>query len=152
MSNRRAVRVTVLKSLYAYVQSDESISEVIEHVYKLTKIDKTDDYKFGERLLLKTVEMRDEADEVIVKFLKNWELKRLALIDRLILEMGITEMIVFPEIPTKVTINECIEIAKQYSTGGSGKFINGILDSALEHLTKENKIKKSGRGLIEESV
>lgn len=65
--------------------------------------------------------------------------------------MAISELLLFEEIPTKVSINEAIELAKKYSTRKSGNFVNGILDAALTHLKKENKINKKGRGLIEES-
>lgn len=152
MSNRRAIREAVLKSLYAQFLSDESTENILKNVFSEYATEDIQDQKFGERLLIKTVDYREEVDQTIEHFLKNWELDRLALIDRLILEMGITELIVFNQIPTKVTINECIEIGKKFSTAGSGKFINGILDSALDHLTKEGKINKSGRGLIEESL
>jgi len=74
-----------------------------------------------------------------------------ALIDRILLRMGITELLFFPEIPPKVSINEVIEIAKEYSTSNSGKFINGILDAILSDLKLNSNLNKSGRGLIDES-
>jgi N utilization substance protein B len=64
--------------------------------------------------------------------------------------MALAELLYFEEIPTKVSINEAIEIAKEYSTRKSGSFVNGILDAALEQLKSEDKIKKTGRGLIED--
>jgi N utilization substance protein B len=66
--------------------------------------------------------------------------------------VGITEIIYFPDIPPKVSINEVIEIAKNYSTSNSGKFINGILDALLNDLKNEGKLNKSGRGLVEQSI
>jgi N utilization substance protein B len=69
--------------------------------------------------------------------------------DYLILKMSVSEMINFPGIPVKVTINEAIEIAKEYSTPKSGKFVNGILDTLSKNLIKEGKIRKSGRGLLD---
>ena len=82
----------------------------------------------------------------------NWDLSRIALIDRILLRMGICEILFFPDIPPKVSINESIEIAKDYSTSSSGKFINGILDAILDDLKKDGKLNKKGRGLLEESL
>ena len=70
--------------------------------------------------------------------------------DKLILELAISEFLYFPSIPTKVTLNEYIELSKYYSTRKSSNFINGILDKALKELKKENKVQKAGRGLIGE--
>ena len=80
---------------------------------------------------------------------KNWEIDRVALIDRIILQMAIAEMTNFPSIPIKVSINEYIELSKQYSTPKSKQFVNGLLDVLSVDLQKEGAIKKSGRGLID---
>jgi N utilization substance protein B len=82
---------------------------------------------------------------------KNWDLERIAFMDIVIMKMAITEMIYFPSIPTKVSLDEYIEIAKYYSTEKSNVFINGVLDKVIEHLRSENKIQKQGRGLIGEN-
>ena len=74
------------------------------------------------------------------------------MIDRILLRIGIVELIYFPDIPPKVTINEVIEIAKDYSTSNSNKFINGILDAVLSDLKKSGKLNKTGRGLIEQTL
>ncbi|MGK9124748.1 transcription antitermination factor NusB [Olivibacter sp. SA151] len=79
---------------------------------------------------------------------KNWEADRIALIDTLLMRMAITELLNFSSIPVKVTINEYIEISKEFSTPKSNSFINGILDKILIELQKEGKIRKFGRGLI----
>ena len=76
----------------------------------------------------------------------------MALIDRILIQMGIAELLYFPDIPPKASINELIEIAKDYSTEESGKFINGILHAIMTHLAETGKIQKSGRGLMEESA
>ena len=94
----------------------------------------------------------DELDDKIKERVKNWEMNRIALIDRILLRMGVCEMLYFPDIPPKVSINESIEIAKEYSTAGSSKFINGILDAILSNEKKSGRIHKQGRGLIEESI
>jgi N utilization substance protein B len=79
-------------------------------------------------------------------------MNRIALIDRILLRIGICEILYFPDIPPKVSINESIEIAKEYSTGGSAKFINGILDAVLTNEKKSGKLNKIGRGLVEDSI
>ena len=86
---------------------------------------------------------------LIASHTKNWEVDRLPLTDRVILHMALSEMIQFSSIPVKVTINEYIELAKEYSTPKSRQFINGILDVMSKELTGTGKIKKSGRGLID---
>jgi transcription antitermination protein NusB len=83
--------------------------------------------------------------ELIEPKLNNWDKDRVALIDLLLLRMGVCEFLYFPTIPTKVTINEYIDIAKQYSTPQSGQFVNGVLDNILKDLVKENKIRKQDR-------
>lgn len=99
-------------------------------------------------LISLTLAMRSEIDEYIVKIAENWEIERIALIDRILIEMAVVELLKFDSIPTKVSINEAIEIGKLYSTDKSGTFINGVLDKILEVLKNENKINKTGRGLI----
>lgn len=104
---------------------------------------------FAISLLEKVIKNKEYVDKLIIQFAENWELDRIAIIDRAIIQLAVTEFIDFEEIPTKVSINEAIDIAKQYSTEKSGIFINGILDAILELLLSEGKIKKSGRGLID---
>ena len=91
----------------------------------------------------------EENERLITKLADNWELDRIAKLDVILLKMGIAELQTFREIPTKVTLNEIIEIAKYYSTPKSSNFVNGILDKAVESLDSQNKIIKSGRGLKE---
>ncbi len=83
--------------------------------------------------------------ELITPKLTNWDKERVALIDLLLLRMGVCEFLFFPTIPTKVTINEYIDIAKQYSTPQSGQFVNGVLDNILKDLVRQNKIVKTER-------
>jgi len=103
---------------------------------------------FATSLFIRTLEYKDEADEIVSKYTKNWDLSRIAMVDRIILRMGIAEMLAFDDVPPKVTINEMIEVAKGYSTVKSGQFINGILDTVLMDFQKEGRLKKRGRGLI----
>jgi len=110
---------------------------------------KDDDEKdFIRDLLRKTISMDKENEVLIDELTKNWELDRIAKMDIILMKMAITELQIFNNIPTKVTLNEYIEISKFYSTPKSNGFINGILDKAIEKLQKEKKIVKIGRGLI----
>ncbi|MEM7038753.1 MAG: transcription antitermination factor NusB, partial [Bacteroidota bacterium] len=104
------------------------------------------------KLFYETIERRDEFDGLIQSKAENWELERIALLDRILMQMGICEMLEFPEIPIKVSINEYLEIAKKFSTPKSSKFINGILDSLYLEFKEKERIQKKGRGLIEESL
>lgn len=152
MINRRHVRETVLQALYALKQSGDSVQYITDSVIKDALGTEKEARRFAEKLFFRTLENEPEFDEVIIKHIKNWEIQRLALIDRLILKMALCEFLYFDEIPTKVTINEAIEIAKKFSTGKSGRFVNGILDASLEDLSKSDKINKKGRGLIDHTV
>lgn len=151
MQNRRAAREAALKSIYAYEVGRNSPQDVTKYIIKDTFRDDRDSIKFAEKLLLITVDYAADHDNIIEDHIKNWEVHRLAIIDKLILRMAISELLYFDEIPTKVTINEAIELAKSYSTRKSGNFVNGILDAVLSTLKKENRINKKGRGLIEAS-
>jgi len=116
----------------------------------LSMFSSEDDRLFVIELFRKTIMHSEEYQEIIKKFSENWDFERLAWMDILIMEMAITEGIHFPSIPTKVSLNEYIEISKYYSTDKSSHFINGVLDKIYTHLKAENKIRKSGRGLIGE--
>ncbi len=152
MINRRQSRETVLQALYALKKSGDSTQYVTDTIIKEELSSEKDLRRFAEKIFFTTLEHEDELEEVIKEHIQNWEFGRLAFIDQLILKMGICEFIYFDEIPTKVTINECIEIAKKFSTAKSGRFINGVLDASLEELEKSGKVQKKGRGLIDHSV
>ncbi|HET9487589.1 MAG TPA: transcription antitermination factor NusB [Chryseosolibacter sp.] len=108
-----------------------------------------DDKQFIETLFQTSTNLKPHHRELISKNTRNWEVDRLPLTDRIILEMAIAELLSFPNIPVKVTINEYIELAKTYSTPKSRNFINGILDVIAKELQETGEIKKSGRGLID---
>jgi len=99
-------------------------------------------------LLKLTIKYGEEYQDMIAAKTKNWESDRIALVDNLLMRMAITELINFPTIPVKVTINEYIELSKSFSTLKSSTFINGILDKILADLNAQRRIKKEGRGLI----
>jgi N utilization substance protein B len=108
-----------------------------------------DDKDFIHKLYDTATTLSGKHRELIANNTRNWEVERLPLTDRIILEMAIAELISFPNIPVKVTINEYIELAKTYSTPKSRQFINGILDVIAKELQETGDIKKSGRGLID---
>ncbi|MDP2334952.1 MAG: transcription antitermination factor NusB [Bacteroidota bacterium] len=111
-----------------------------------------EDRQFAKDLYRKVVLNHTENMVMIKQHTLNWDIERIAFIDNLILELALSEFLYFPSIPTKVTMNEYIELSKYYSTEKSRNFINGMLDKALKDLKKANKIIKAGRGLIGEEV
>lgn len=149
MHNRREAREAALKSIYAVEVGKNSPQQATKLIIKTSFNSNTDSVKFAEKLLLITVDSASEYDLLIDNHIKNWDVGRLAVMDKLILRMAISELLYFDDVPTKVSINEAIELAKEYSTRKSGNFVNGILDAILNTLISEDKIKKKGRGLIE---
>lgn len=148
MSSRREVRERVMQALYARALGGDEVEHYIETILKPELKENKANLRFAERLFLRTLDHTDIADEIIERHTRNWDLSRIALIDRLLLRMAICEMLTFEDIPPKVSINEAIEVAKRYSTPRSGQFINGILDAILLELQRAGKLKKTGRGLI----
>lgn len=108
-----------------------------------------EDKDFIDTLYKMGTDLSDEHKKLIADNTRNWEVERLPLTDRIILEMAIAELVSFRNIPVKVTINEYIELAKTYSTPKSRQFINGILDVISKELQEAGEIKKTGRGLID---
>ncbi len=100
-------------------------------------------------LFTKTIAFESEYQDLITHKTKNWEAERIAMMDVLLMRMAITELIHFSSIPVKVTINEYLEISKEFSTPKSNLFINGILDKIYADLKDSGKIRKTGRGLLE---
>ncbi len=147
---RRIVREKVLQILYAYTMNKESLDALVGGV--LVDVEEKVDKDFAEELVHKVLAHKEELDKEIKRRVDNWEMNRIALIDKILLRIGICELLYFPDIPPKVSINEAIEIAKTYSTARSGKFINGILDAVLTDLKETGKLKKAGRGLLEETI
>lgn len=142
---RRKEREFALQILYALEFNPGSYHEQID-------LRDEDEKKFATEFARKIIricsEEQLEFDGYIEKRLINWDFSRVAILDKILLRMAMAELIHCEDIPPEVTLNEIIELSKIYSTERSGKFINGILDSILQMLRKENKIKKSGRGLI----
>jgi N utilization substance protein B len=114
----------------------------------LPKFKNDDDREFVEELFRRTLVNFDSYMKLVERFTRNWDVERIAFMDNLIMVTALSEMINFESIPVKVSLDEYIEIAKYYSSMGSGTFINGILDKCAETLREEGVIVKSGRGLI----
>jgi N utilization substance protein B len=107
------------------------------------------DKKFVSELFLKTILHGNEFETMITEHTKNWEIDRIASLDVLLMKMALTEILYLQNVPVKVSMNEYIEITKEYSTPQSGGFINGILDKIVIELKSQSKIQKVGRGLAE---
>lgn len=130
-------REFAFKMFYAAEYNSEPWSNQIAHLDEQEKRLAT---SYVEKLATVYSEYKNDLDQLIIKHLKNWELQRIAVIDKVILRLALAEILYFEEIPPEVSINEAIELAKKYSTGKSGKFINGILDTIYR---KQKKTLKS---------
>jgi N utilization substance protein B len=136
------VNTFIVKSLKKYKQT-KSENYFLPELYK-----DLDDLKFGKDLLRLTIANRESLRNEVAGRTKNWDADRLATLDGILLQMAICELQMFPSIPVKVTINEYLEIAKEYSTPKSSIFINGVLDKLVKEYKAENLYPKTGRGLL----
>jgi transcription antitermination protein NusB len=125
-------------------------AESDENIPLMPLFKNTDDEEFVRILFRKAIMHNEKSSALIDKNTTNWEVDRIALMDILVMRLAITEILEFPEIPVKVTLNEYIEIAKFYCTSKSSTFVNGILDNIVKELREEGLLKKSGRGLVGE--
>ncbi len=132
----------VLKTIKNLVENDRQIE------FSTLSKNWAEDKEFFSKIFDVTVKNDKEYDDIIAQKSKNWDISRIASTDRLILRLAIGDMINFPGIPVKVTINEYIELSKNFSTPKSKKFVNGILDVVSGEFLENGIIKKSGRGLI----
>lgn len=148
MSNRREARERTLQALYALEVGGGDAVDITTDLIRDRLSEDAEVRSFAVKLFLRTTDLTEEADSIVETYTKNWELSRIALIDRILLRMAICELLQFEDIPPKVSINEVIDIAKRYSTDRSGQFINGILDAVLVDMKNEGRLNKSGRGLI----
>lgn len=134
---------TLILKLFKKVKLTSPETKLIPDLYK-----DEDDKEFAKNLLKKTILNASKFEEEISKKTKNWDTERLASLDGLLLKMALCEFQKFPSIPHKVTINEYLEIAKEYSTPKSSLFINGILDKVVKEYQSQNLHPKTGRGLM----
>jgi len=141
--NKSALKSMLKKSI-------KSFDEMTQHI-ELIELSANweDDSEFFKDLFQQTIINDEEYESIVSDFAKNWATDRIASVDMIILKMAVCEMLNFPSIPVKVSINEYIELSKNYSTQKSKQFVNGLLDKISISLEKEEKIKKSGRGLID---
>jgi transcription antitermination factor NusB len=136
------VNTQIVKQLRT-IKSSEDQSFAVPRLYK-----DAEDKDFASALFRKTVLNETEFGKEYIDKTPNWDTERIAEIDTIILKMAICEFMKFPSIPVKVTINEYLEIAKEYSTPKSSIFINGILDNLVKEYQAANKLNKVGRGLM----
>lgn len=146
VGTRRKARELVLQACYAYELSGNPEEQIIEMIILTSDLNPAAK-KFSVGLFTETIAHLEEFDSIIKKWAANWEFDRIAIIDKILLRMALCEFLYFEDIPPKVSIDEAIEIAKLYSTENSGRFINGILDAALNDLEQQGRLRKKGRGL-----
>jgi N utilization substance protein B len=153
---RRKVRTRVFQALFAQLNSendpkavfDRLLHEMWQNVNKQEKpIATEDDALFLHDLYYTAARHATEYQDLLRTAIPNWDLARVAKADLALILLGITEMITFPAIPVSVSINEYIEISKEYSTEKSATFINGVLDALHHRLVEQGQIQKSGTGL-----
>ena len=135
------INTLILKQIKQLKSADDTL--LLPKVYK-----DSDDKDFVKSLFRKTVLNEVELSKEYIDKTPNWDVERIAEIDTIILKMAICELLKFPSIPAKVTINEYLEIAKEYSTPKSSIFINGILDNLVKEFDRDGKLNKAGRGLL----
>ncbi|HHL52514.1 MAG TPA: transcription antitermination factor NusB [Flammeovirgaceae bacterium] len=143
-SENKAILKSLIQKTLKSIQPGEADFELAVLSYNWEE-----DREFFERIFDLTSKHGGEYEELIAAKTSNWDIERLSDTDRILLLMAIQELVNFPEIPVKVTINEYIEVSKRYSTPKSKQFINGVLDVIAVDLHKKGTIKKSGRGLID---
>jgi transcription antitermination protein NusB len=158
--SRRQIRGKVLQAIYAWYTSENRPEDVFAHLLKedydklragTTLSDLDSDAYFLRELYYAAVANREDYDKLIEPHLENWDWQRVAMVDRVVLLLAIVEPIHFPAIPTRVTLNEALELAKTFSTEKSNQFVNGILDTLLVQLKAEGRIQKTGKGLLDYS-
>ena len=137
-SPRHIARVVVLKTLYAMEHSDADLNSVFPQIAKEENL-KDKHASFSRELAFEVQKRTEWTDEIIELYAENWTLERIAAIDRIILRMAMVELETFIDIPYKVVINEAIELAKEFSTAESSRFINGILDKFVKQRILEDK-------------
>ncbi len=128
MKHRRKGREFAIQALYALQVGNSRIPDIYPSIDEGLKLD-NDSRKFGILLFEKVLQYERELGEIISKYSINWADSRLAVIDKIILQLAVMELRHLPDIPTKVSINEAVQLANKYSTTESSKFINGILDA-----------------------
>lgn len=145
MSNRHLARTIAMQTLYEwdfYPSSErKTISEYLEQ-NKHEFAPEFNDHGFMNSLVQEVVANQKEIDEYIVKYAPEWPLDQITTVDRNILRIGVYELVISKDIPSKVAINEAIELAKTFGGPASGKFVNGVLGAIYKDLDKQKKLKE----------
>lgn len=127
MGNRRKARELVLEALYRIEVTQDDPDDVMADIF-LRRDFNSEIKEYSSRLFTATTENLKEIDSLIAEYVENWDLSRIAILDKNILRFAICELLFVEGVPVKVVLNEAIEIAKRYSTQDSGRFINGVID------------------------
>lgn len=139
MSARRKARELTLKALYAYDISGTEVEQISNNIISPSLI-KPESIRFSRSLFLKAVQNIKEIDKLIKDHAKSWDFSRIATIEKNILRMGICEFLFFDDIPSTISIDEAIELAKKYADKDSKNFVNAVLDSVLKGLEKKERV------------
>jgi N utilization substance protein B len=150
MGHRRMARELALHALYSIEMRGDPVDTVLKDVSRWRKYSR-EALMYATRLTTNVSEHRTECDRLIEETVRHWELSRIALVDLIILRMGICELLFDGDVPSRVAIDEAIELAKKYSTEKSGGFVNGILDTIhkkyVSHVPSERNKVSSGKTL-----
>ncbi|MBX7242394.1 MAG: transcription antitermination factor NusB [Bacteroidia bacterium] len=161
LENRRDVRAKVMQALFAFKSMEGEprvaynllLAETEKEVEVLEKNKGiSGDVKLLKTLFFETIRNAEMYDSYLREKAANWDIERIARLDRVLMQMAICELLNFEEIPVKVTLNEYMELAKEYSTPDSSKFINGVLDALIQLFISKGLIRKNERGSQEDKV
>lgn len=152
LAHRRLARERVMQVIYSHVINERDTDELFKELILSDPNANPSVTEFARELIRSYNIHKDDLNALITKHLSHWDVSRVALVDRILIQIGILEFKFFPDIPPKATINELIEIAKDFSTEESGKFINGVLHAIKEDLLKSGEMQKEGRGLLDQSI
>jgi len=142
---RHNTRRAVLMAMFAHQLGGENdIAKLTEAVTTCGELTDPFPLDFFEELLKAAMERENFADSIIVEVADNWELERISAVDRNILRIGIAELLEFPSISPNVTLDEAVELAKEFGSAQSSKFVNGVLDAALKKLIQMGLITSKG--------
>jgi len=139
VSTRRKARELTLKALYAYDISGTDPEQISNEIISPSLI-KSEAKKFSQSLFIKVVQNKEEIDNLIKDHVKSWDFSRIATIEKNVLRLGICEFLFFDDIPSTISIDEAIELAKKYADKDSKSFVNAVLDSVLKWLEKKERI------------
>ncbi len=155
LENRRALRAKVMQALYAYLSMEgdpknayELLLSETEKEVKTLEASKgfSGDMRLLKTLFYETIRNSEKYDNFLISKSQNWNINRIARLDKVLIQMAICEILNFEEIPLKVSLNEYLELAKEYSTPESNKFINGVLDALIQDFAAQGLIRKDERG------